>query len=553
MTCSDLSRLYRILIVILGYNLDELLPHRGVSRLLKIVRRCFFWVPKKHINESIGIRLRLALEHLGPVWIKFGQLISTRGDIFPIQITEQLELLQSHVTPFDGKKAIELIERSCKIVIQEQFDNFNIIPLATASIAQVHTAILKENGREVIIKVIRPDIISVIKADIKLLYRLAFWIPRFIPHARRLRPQEVVSYYEYTLMNELNLLHEAANAVQIRRNFEKSKILYVPEIYSGYCSENVLVMERIYGIPISNIKVLEQYGINMSLLAERGVQIFFTQVFRDSFFHADMHPGNIFVSYQRPQDPQYIGVDYGIVSTLSKKDKQYLAENFVAFFNRDYRKVAELHINSGWVPSDTNIVDFEFAIRCVCEPIFKKPLVEISFGNLLINLFNTARCFHMEVQPQLVLLQKTLLYVEGIGRKIDPHLDLWKTAKPFLEDWIKDQASIATLLNTLKYTVPLWIDRLSELPDFIYENLKKNHHVPLQDNVQLLTGNMKIKYPQKYSSYYLFSFDQLLLLSGTMIFIWRPGWDILALGLITFSIRVWLTKCRNNTPTSHHH
>ncbi|VFP83348.1 ubiquinone biosynthesis regulatory protein kinase UbiB [Candidatus Erwinia haradaeae] len=553
MTCGDLSRLYHILTVFISYHLDDLLPHTGMSRLFKVCRKCLFWVPKKHIHESIGTRLRFALEHLGPVWIKFGQMISTRGDIFPIQITTQLELLQNHVTPFDGKEAIALIERSCQIVITDQFDDFNAIPLATASIAQVHTAILKENGREVAIKVIRPAIISVIKADIKLLYKLASWIPRFIPDARRLRPQEVVAYYEHTLMSELNLLREAANAVQMRRNFENSRILYVPEIYSKYCSEHVLVMERVYGIPISNIHILEEHGINMSLLAERGVQIFFTQVFRDSFFHADMHPGNIFVSYQHPHDPKYIGIDYGIVSTLSKKDQRYLAENFIAFFNRDYRKVAELHIDSGWIPRDTNITDFEFAIRCVCEPIFKKPLIEISFGNLLINLFKTARCFHMEVQPQLVLLQKTLLYVEGIGRKIDPHLDLWKTAKPFLEDWITDQVSITTLANTLKNKIPIWIERLSELPDLLYENLKITHSTPPHDHIKSLTKNINIQHSPHCPSCYWFSFDKMLLLSGTIILVWRPNLDILALGLITLSMRQWMTKDRNNTPTSNHH
>ncbi|VFP80212.1 ubiquinone biosynthesis regulatory protein kinase UbiB [Candidatus Erwinia haradaeae] len=555
MTYSDLSRLYRILTIILSYNLDTLLPHTNITRLLKMFRKCLFWIPKRCVNESNGMRLRFALEQLGPVWIKFGQMISIRRDIFPMQIIEQLEMLQSHVTPFDGKEAITLIERSCKIVITDKFDDFNITPLATASIAQVHTATLKENGREVIIKVIRPEIVSIIKSDIKLLYKLSVWILRYIPDTQHLRPQELIAYYEYTLMNELNLLREAANATQIRKNFKKSKILYVPKIYSNYCTEHVLVMERIYGIPISNIKILKHYGINMSLLAERGVQIFFTQVFRDSLFHADTHPGNIFVSYEHPEDPKYIGIDYGIVSTLNKTDKQYLAKNFLAFFNRDYRKVAELHIDSGWVPSNTNIIDFEFAIRCVCEPIFKKPLVKISFGRLLINLFNTARSFHMEVQPQLMLLQKTLLYVEGVGRQIDPNLNLWNTAKPFLEDWMKEQISIATIFDQLKNKIPIWVERLSELPDLVYETLKTQQNLSILNTHTIVNKKSNIQHPKKYIIYYLFSFNQILLLSGIMIFIWRPQWSIISLLLIIFTIlREWFKKYYNiTTKTSRHY
>lgn len=283
-----------------------------------------------------------------------------------------------------------------------------------------------------VIKVIRPDILPVIQADLKLIYRLARWVPRLLPDGRRLRPTEVVREYEKTLIDELNLLRESANAIQLRRNFENSPMLYIPEVYSDYCSQNMMVMERIYGIPVSDVAALEKNGTNMKLLAERGVKVFFTQVFRDSFFHADMHPGNIFVSHEHPENPQYIGIDCGIVGSLNKEDKRYLAENFIAFFNRDYRKVAELHVDSGWVPPDTNVEDFEFAIRTVCEPIFEKPLAEISFGHVLLNLFNTARRFNMEVQPQLVLLQKTLLYVEGVGRQLYPQLDLWKTAKRFL-------------------------------------------------------------------------------------------------------------------------
>ncbi|WP_312158450.1 ubiquinone biosynthesis regulatory protein kinase UbiB, partial [Pantoea piersonii] len=450
MTFGEIRRLYFIIRIFLTYGLDELIPRMRLTIPLRLWRRTIFWIPNRHKDEEIGVRMRLAMEQLGPVWIKFGQMLSTRRDLFPPVIADQLAILQDRVAPFDGVKAKEQIEKSIGGPVETWFDDFDIKPLASASIAQVHTATLKATGKKVVIKVIRPDILPVIKADMKLIYRLARWVPRLLPDGRRLRPMEVVRDYEKTLIDELNLLREAANAIQLRRNFEDSRMLYVPEVYSDYCSETMLVMERIYGIPISDVATLEQHGVNMKLLAERGVQVFFTQVFRDSFFHADMHPGNIFVSYDHPEDPQYIGIDCGIVGSLNKEDKRYLAENFIAFFNRDYRKVAELHVDSGWVPPDTNVEDFEFAIRTVCEPIFEKPLAEISFGHVLLNLFSTARRFNMEVQPQLVLLQKTLLYIEGIGRQLYPQLDLWKTAKPFLEDWIKDQIGLPAILRAVK-------------------------------------------------------------------------------------------------------
>ncbi|TFQ26556.1 ubiquinone biosynthesis regulatory protein kinase UbiB, partial [Escherichia coli] len=429
---SEIKRLYFIIRTLLNYGLDELIPKNRLSWAIRLWRRSLFWMPNKHKDKVLGERLRLALQELGPVWIKFGQMLSTRRDLFPPAIADQLALLQDRVSSFDGNLAKKTIEDALEGPVETWFDDFDITPLASASIAQVHTAVLKENGQAVVLKVIRPDILPVIQADIHLMYRLANMVP-LLPDGRRLRPKEVVREYEKTLLDELNLQREAANAIQLRRNFENSPMLYVPEVYPDLCRENVLIMERIYGIPVSDIAALHEQGTNMKLLAERGVQVFFTQVFRDSFFHADMHPGNIFVSREHPDDPQYIGIDCGIVGSLNKEDKRYLAENFIAFFNRDYRKVAELHVDSGWVPPDTNVEDFEFAIRTVCEPIFEKPLAEISFGHVLLNLFNTARRFNMEVQPQLVLLQKTLLYVEGLGRQLYPQLDLWKTAKPFLE------------------------------------------------------------------------------------------------------------------------
>ncbi|CCG85622.1 ubiquinone biosynthesis regulatory protein kinase UbiB [Erwinia piriflorinigrans] len=545
MTFGELRRLYLIIRVFLSYGLDELIPKTRLALPLRLWRKCLFWMPNNHKDQPLGTRLRLALEQLGPVWIKFGQMMSTRRDLFPPHIADQLAMLQDKVAPFDGAQALQLIELSLGAPVESQFDDFNIVPLASASIAQVHTATLKENGREVVIKVIRPDILPVIKADMKLIYRLARWVPRLLPDGRRLRPQEVVADYEKTLLDELNLLREAANAIQLRRNFADGQMLYVPEIYSDYCSENMLVMERIYGIPISDVATLEQHGVNMKLLAERGVQVFFTQVFRDSFFHADMHPGNIFVSYEHPEDPQYIGIDCGIVGSLNKEDKRYLAENFIAFFNRDYRKVAELHVDSGWVPADTNVEDFEFAIRTVCEPIFEKPLAEISFGHVLLNLFNTARRFNMEVQPQLVLLQKTLLYVEGVGRQLYPQLDLWKTAKPFLENWIKDQMGIQAIVRALKEKAPFWAEKLPELPELFYDSLRQHKH--LQHSVDRLTTDLRGERVRQHQSHYLFGVGATLLLSGTAVVLSRPAWDTLAAGLIAAGVVAWLVGWRKTS------
>lgn len=342
--------------------------------------------------------------------------------------------------------------------------------------------------------------------------------------------------YEKTLLDELNLLREAANAIQLRRNFDGSPMLYVPEIYSDLCHENVLVMERIYGIPVSDIDALVANGTDMKVLAERGVQVFFTQVFRDSFFHADMHPGNIFVSREKPDDPQYIGIDCGIVGSLSKADKRYLAENFIAFFNRDYRKVAELHVDSGWVPPDTNVEEFEFAIRTVCEPIFEKPLSEISFGHVLLNLFNTARRFNMEVQPQLVLLQKTLLYIEGLGRQLYPQLDLWTTAKPFLESWMRDQVGIPGVLRTLKEKAPYWVEKLPELPELFYDSLRQ--HKELRNSIDTLSARLNEREAKRCRSYYLFGVGATLLVSATMLFINQvPLWPLCLAGA---GLAAWL-------------
>ncbi|CAI0898132.1 Probable ubiquinone biosynthesis protein UbiB [Serratia entomophila] len=537
MTPGELRRLYFIVRVFLSYGLDELIPKMRLTLPLRFGRRLLFWMPNRHKDKPLGERLRLALQELGPVWIKFGQMMSTRRDLFPPHIADQLTLLQDRVAPFDGALARKHIELAMGGPLETWFDDFDQQALASASIAQVHTARLKTTGQEVVLKVIRPDIGPIIKADVRLMYRLAGWVPMLMPDGRRLRPREVVREYEKTLLDELNLLREAANAIQLRRNFEDSPMLYVPEVYSDYCRESVLVMERIYGIPVSDIATLERQGTNMKLLAERGVQVFFTQVFRDSFFHADMHPGNIFVSYEHPEDPCYIGIDCGIVGSLNKDDKRYLAENFIAFFNRDYRKVAELHVDSGWVPRDTNVEDFEFAIRTVCEPIFEKPLAEISFGNVLLNLFNTARRFNMEVQPQLVLLQKTLLYVEGLGRQLYPQLDLWTTAKPFLESWLRDQVGIPAVIRALKEKAPFWAEKLPELPELFYDSLQQ--HKLLQQSVDKLTGQMQAQRVRQGQSRYLFGVGATLLVSGTLLLLGQvevfPAW-MMAAGIVCWVI-----------------
>ncbi|MFJ5356515.1 ubiquinone biosynthesis regulatory protein kinase UbiB [Pectobacterium sp. CHL-2024] len=543
MTPSELRRLYSIVRVLLSYGLDELIPKMRLTLPLRAGRRLLFWLPNRHRSKPLGERLRLALQELGPVWIKFGQMMSTRRDLFPPAIADQLAMLQDKVEPFDGKLAREQIELSMGgIPLEEWFDDFDIKPLASASIAQVHTACLKSTGKEIVIKVIRPDILPVIKADMLLMKRLAGWLPHLLPDGRRLRPREVVLEYEKTLLDELNLLREAANAIQLRRNFENSPMLYVPEVYSDYCSEGMLVMERIYGIPVSDVDALTANGTDMKLLAERGVQVFFTQVFRDSFFHADMHPGNIFISYEHPEDPQYIGIDCGIVGSLNKEDKRYLAENFIAFFNRDYRKVAELHVDSGWVPPDTNVADFEFAIRTVCEPIFEKPLAEISFGHVLLNLFNTARRFNMEVQPQLVLLQKTLLYVEGVGRQLYPQLDLWKTAKPFLENWLKQQVGLPAVFRALKEKAPFWAEKLPEVPELFYDGLRQ--HKMLKQSVDQLAYELKTQQSRQGQSRYLLGIGATLLISGTLLLISRVEADMVPSGLMAAGIVAWIIGWR---------
>ncbi|ELJ8586242.1 ubiquinone biosynthesis regulatory protein kinase UbiB [Vibrio cholerae] len=537
---AELKRLYRIVKVQLEYGLDELLPEHHLTRAPLLARKSLFWLRNQHADKALGDRLRLALQELGPVWIKFGQMMSTRRDLFPPHIADPLAMLQDKVAPFDGLKAKQLIEKELGAPLETWFDDFDIKPLASASIAQVHTAKLKSNGRDVVLKVIRPDIHPQIDADIKLMYRVARIVAKALPEARRLKPVEVVREYEKTLLDELDLRREAANAIQLRRNFENSEELYVPEVLTDFCNETVMVSERIYGIQVSDLAGLHANGTNMKLLAERGVSVFFTQVFRDSFFHADMHPGNVFVNPNHPENPQWIGLDCGIVGTLNSEDKRYLAENFLAFFNRDYRRVAQLHVDSGWVPLDTNVDEFEVAIRMVCEPIFAKPLCEISFGHVLLNLFNTARRFNMEVQPQLVLLQKTLLYVEGLGRQLYPQLDLWQTAKPFLEKWMANQVGPQAFLHALKERAPLWFEKMPELPELLYDSLKQGRN--LNQRLDNLYQGYRQSKRQQGTGKFLFGVGATLVVCSA---IWISNQlEPLAIGSATIGVLCWLLSWR---------
>ena len=457
-------RIYKILTVFRAYRLDELLPKHRTSTWFKLLLISLFWVRSKAKQQDIGERLRLALQELGPVWIKFGQMVSTRRDVLPKHLADALAKLQDQVAPFDGQIARQIIESALGCSIDDYFTDFEEKPLASASIAQVHTATLKSSQAQVVIKVLRPNILPIIKSDIRLMYWAANQFTKRIKFGEKLRAVEIVSDYENTLLKELDLQKEAYNTARLRDNFINSEILYIPYVYQDLCRTNILVEERIYGTPIANIDELKRNNVNMKLLAERGVQAFFTQVFRDNFFHADMHPGNIFVDISEPQNPRYIGIDCAIVGVLTEDDQRYLAENFLAFFNQDYRRIAQIYIASGWVPETTDATALEMAMRSVCEPAFAKPLGEISFSQILLALFQVARQFEMDIQPQLTLLEKTLFYIEGLGRQLYPELDLWQTAKPFLEKWYEDKYSAKTLFKQVWTSLPEWKNILVDLP-----------------------------------------------------------------------------------------
>jgi len=474
-----LIRLIHINWVMMYHGLDEIILKTHLFRPIRFIAFLSpnFWLKKP--KESRGVRIRKTLEDLGPIFIKFGQALSTRKDILPDDIADELVKLQDKVPPFPNDQAIQVIEEQLGKTIADAFAEFDHNPLASASVAQVHTATL-HSGNQVIVKVLRPNIEKRIHTDVGLLYELARLAEKFWDDAKRLRALEVVAEFEKTLQDELDLVKEAANATKIRDNFKSSDSLYIPEIYWEFTRRKILVMERIHGVPVGDIDQLRREGANFKLLAERGVEIFFTQVFRDNFFHADMHPGNIFVDLP----DKYIAVDFGIVGSLSLSDQRYLAENFLAFFNRDYRRVAEMHIESGWVPSNTRVEDFESAIRSVCEPIFDKPLKDISFGLLLMRLFQTARRFNMVVQPQLVLLQKTLLNIEGLGRQLYPDLDLWQTAKPFLEDWFHQRLGPKAKIKQLVKQFPQIAEHFPEMPMLLFQALDSATHTKLQLETQ---------------------------------------------------------------------
>ncbi|NCF73780.1 MAG: ubiquinone biosynthesis regulatory protein kinase UbiB [Gammaproteobacteria bacterium] len=459
-------RMIAIQRVLVKYGLDDVIKE---THLLRPLRFLFYLMPRRRDRSApLGERIRLALEELGPIFVKFGQAISTRRDLIPADIADELAKLQDAVPPFPVEQAVAIIEGAYGESVDTVFDRFDQEPLAAASIAQVHTAKLKA-GHEVIVKILRPGVQEQIESDLAVLKLLAGLADRYWEHGKRLRPLELVDEYEHTILDELDLMREAGNAAQLKRNFQGSNMLYVPDVFWDYCRPEVLVQERIYGTPISDMDALQEAGTNIQVLAENGVEIFFTQVFRHNFFHADMHPGNIFVIMTDPARPKYAAVDFGIVGTLSPEDQRYLAENFLAFFDRDYQRIAKLHLDSGWVPAGTRVDQLETAIRTVCEPIFNKPLSEISFAQMLMRLFRVAQRFDVEIQPQMILLHKTLFNIEGLGRQLYPQLDLWKTAHPVLKRWMDEQVGGRAVLKDLRQNLPQFRDAMRELPGIIQQ------------------------------------------------------------------------------------
>jgi ubiquinone biosynthesis protein len=502
-----LLRLARILTIGLRFGLEEFfLGHERVRPLRWLVRITLFWRP---LTEPRAVRLRRALEALGPIFVKFGQMLSTRRDLVPVDIADELAKLQDRVPPFPSAQALAVLEATYKKPLTEVFAEFDATPVAAASVAQVHFARLHD-GKAVAVKILRPGISRVIGHDVELLHAAAGLLEKLFADGKRLRPREVVAEFEKHLQDELDLMREASNCSQLRRNFLDSPLLVVPEVYWDFCENNVMVMDRMDGIPISQVDALRAAGVDIVKLAATGVELFFTQVFRDGFFHADMHPGNILVrprnrplplsphggnppplagegaSAGRKPIDQYVALDFGIMGTLTEVDKQYLARNFLAFFRRDYKGVAQAHLESGWVPADTRVDELEAAVRAVCEPVFDRPLKEISFGRVLLQLFQASRRFNVEIQPQLVLLQKTLLNIEGLGRQLDPELDLWKTAKPFLERWMNEQIGWRALVNNLQTEAPKWAALLPQLPRLAHQALNENRLAQVEAGLTLM-------------------------------------------------------------------
>jgi ubiquinone biosynthesis protein len=476
-------RLFKIVRVAWRYGIDEIvISGLAVPRIASFLDSLIFW---RNLTAPRGERLRRALEDLGPIFVKFGQVLSTRRDLLPQDVADELARLQDRVPPFDSELAIRQITKSLGMHPDELFADFEREPIASASIAQVHFATLK-NGRKVAVKVLRPGMKTTIDKDLALMDVAAGWLEKLWSDGKRLKPREVVAEFDKYLHDELDLMREAANGSQLRRNFQDSDLLLVPEMIWDYCSPSVIVMERMNGIPISQTEKLLEAGVDLGKLSRDGVEIFFTQVFRDGFFHADMHPGNILVSTDPATFGRYIALDFGIVGTLNDFDKDYLSQNFLAFFRRDYKRVAEAHIESGWAPKETRVDELEAAVRACCEPIFDRPLKDISFGQVLLRLFQTSRRFNVEVQPQLVLLQKTLLNIEGLGRQLDPDLDLWKTAKPYLERWMSQQVGLRGLLDRLKAEAPRYSHIFPQLPRLAHQALSQA--AELKQDSELLAG-----------------------------------------------------------------
>ncbi len=479
-----LLRVVKIFWVMLRFGLDEfLLAHARTRWMLPTINVLLFW---RDTSAPRAVRLRRALENLGPIFVKFGQMLSTRRDLMPADIADDLAMLQDQVPPFPSAQAVALLENIYGRKLSEVFYSFDETPIASASVAQVHFAVLPD-GREVAVKILRPGIAEVIEHDIALMDIGAGLLERWWIDGKRLKPREVVAEFEKHIHNELDLMRESANASQLKRNFASSRLLMVPEVYWDWCRTEVMVMERMNGIPVSQVDKLRTAGVDIAKLAENGVEIFYTQVFRDGFFHADMHPGNVQVA----PDGRYIALDFGIMGTLTDTDKHYLAQNFIAFFRRDYKRVAEIHIESGWAPAETRVDELEGAIRAVCEPIFDKPLKEVSFGRVLLRLFQTSRRFGIEVQPQLVLLQKTLLNIEGLGLQLDPELDLWKTAKPWLERWMGEQVGWRGFLRTLREEAPNYATLLPQLPRLIHQRLAEDPTAKIEASLQELAEQQK--------------------------------------------------------------
>lgn len=470
---SRLFRLLRINFILMRYNIDEIVlgSHWFSPLRFFVYFNPYYWLLRNKFTR--GERIRLALEDLGPIYVKIGQIVSTRRDLLPDDIANELAKLQDRVPPFSGHLAKKIITMALQHPISDNFMEFDTQALASASIAQVHAARLL-TGESVVVKVLRPNIQKIIARDIDLLMTLARLAERYWFKTKHFKPTQIVQEIAQTLQDELDLTREGANATQLKRNFADSKMLYIPKIYWHFCRSNILVMERIHGIPIHDLEALHRANVDMTKLAQRGIEIFFTQVFRDSFFHADLHPGNIFVNATDPRNPTYINVDFGIVGSLNHNDQRYLAENMIAFFKRDYQRVAELHIACGWLPPDTRIDQFEGAIRAVSEPIFEQPLREISFGQLLLRLFQVARQFHINIQPQLILLQKSLLSIEGLSRQLAPELDLWGSASPQIEKWLKKQVGFKSFLRRLRDNLPLWSEQLPQFPTLLFETLDTN-------------------------------------------------------------------------------